>query len=175
MPNPMIFITSGAKGSGKTTFQHQIAKQLQQKGIQIGGFLAFHDFQKDSYSIYNIETEKILKLSQRKPESENSDDPFQFNPHAIMQGRRWITNILNETPDLVIIDEIGIYELNGMVWYDEFTRLCNSSIPLLFSTNIYWLPMIQKKWDINPAYIFYPENFKYPKQAADQIFKWLPH
>ncbi|MGM0497575.1 MAG: nucleoside-triphosphatase [Bacteroidota bacterium] len=171
----MIFITSGAKGSGKTTFQYQIIRHLQQKGIQVSGFLAFHDFQTDSYSIYNIQTQETLKLAQRVSLPEKSNDPFQFIPNTVLQGKKWIKETLDKAPDLVVIDEIGIYELNGKVWCEEFTGLCNSSIPLLFSTNINWLPMIQKQWRLNPTHIFYPEAFRNPEQAAKQIYNSLRH
>lgn len=171
----MIFVTSGFKGSGKTTFQYQIAGQLQQEGIQVRGFLAFHDFQRDSYSIYNIQTHEALQLAQRLPASEKSGGPFQFQTNSVKQGKTWIHNILKENPDLAVIDEIGIYELNGKVWCDAFTRLCNSSVPLLFSTNSQCLPQILKEWELIPSLIFYPEDFQRPKQAAAQIRNHLQY
>src|SRR6056297_931633 len=112
MGNHLIFIIAGPKGSGKTTFQHQVTANLIQTGIKIKGFLAIHDFQADSYSIFNIETHQKLPLAQRIDECKYSKNPFRFNRSTIEQGQEWINDIINHPPDLAVIDEIGIYELH---------------------------------------------------------------
>jgi len=164
-----IFIIAGPKGSGKTTFQHQVTANLRQTGIKIKGFLAFHDFQADSYSIFNIETHQKLPLAQRIDECKYSETPFQFNKSTIEQGREWLKDIINHPPDLAVIDEIGLYELYGKVWSNQFTRICNTSIPLLFSTNIHLLTDIMRTWKLEPNHIFYPAYFQTPEIATDKI------
>lgn len=169
----MIFITTGPRGSGKTTFQHQVTERLQQEGFQVKGFLAFHNFEKDSYSIYNLQTHETLPLAQKIPSLKHTKDPFRFDTHALKQGKEWIENILHELPDLAVIDEIGIYELRGKVWSSMFTRLCNSSVPLFFTAKLKLLPQILKKWELKPDRIFYPEDFQNLKYAAEQISESL--
>ncbi len=171
----MIFIATGPRGSGKTTFQYQVAESLQQEGFQVKGFLAFHDFQKDSYSIYNLQTHETLPLAQKLSSLKHTEDPFRFDTHALKQGKEWIEDILNELPDLAVIDEIGIYELRGKVWSTMFTRLCNSSVPLFFTAKLKLLPQILKEWELKPTHIFYPEDFQNLKYATGQIRDPLQH
>ena len=169
MGNNTVFIITGPKGSGKTTFQHQVTTNLKQTGIKIKGFLATHDFQTDSYSIFNIETHQKLLLAQRIDECKYSENPFRFNKSTIEQGKEWLNDIINHPPDLALIDEIGIYELHGKVWSNQFTQICNTSIPILFSTSIHILNNITTTWKLNPNHIFYPTDFQSPEIAADKI------
>jgi len=165
----MIFVTIGPKGSGKSTFQHNVTKHLKKKGMRVQGIIAFHNYKHDSYSIYNLQTEEELLLSQRVSASRQSENPFHFDSKAVKEGEHWLYKITEEQTDLAVIDEIGIYELHGKVWYNAFSHLCKSTIPLFFSTNKMWSEQVLKKWNMKPTHTFYPPDFHYPEEASNKI------
>jgi nucleoside-triphosphatase THEP1 len=165
----MIFVTIGPKGSGKTTFQHNVTKHLKKKGLRVHGIIAFHNYKDDSYSIYNIQTGEELILSKRVSASRESENPFHFNSNAVKAGEQWLYTIIDKKPDIAVIDEIGIYELHGKVWYNAFSQLYKSTTPLFFSTNEMWSEQVLKMWNIKPTNTFYPSDFHYPEEASVKI------
>ena len=60
-----IFIISGEKESGKTSFLIDILALLQADGFVVGGFVALHDLQPDCYQIKDVKTNEQSPLMQR--------------------------------------------------------------------------------------------------------------
>lgn len=164
-----VFIITGEKKSGKTLFLRNLISSLQQNGLSIGGFFALHNEDTDSYSIKNIQTSEEVLLMKRRFPPQPRPEHFQILQEGLMAGSNWLNQCLNTPPMLIAMDEIGYYELEGMVWYKLFTSLVNSPIPLIFTANINNLSAIIDKWNLCPNSIFYPNDFYNFEHAARLI------
>ena len=164
-----VFIITGEKSSGKTTFLLDLSKMLQQKGYEVGGFVARHDLITDSYILCNLQTNHEVLLMQQIAPFHQSRYHFELFPDGVEAGKNWINAILQKPLQLVVIDEIGRYELAGELWYEGFTNLINSSIPVLFTAKTKHLKIIVEKWKIEPVAIFHPPDFINTKKAFAQI------
>lgn len=168
-----VFIIAGEKKSGKTLFLKNLIPLLQLSGLSIGGFLALHNEKTDSYSIQNIQTTQEVLLMHRRFPPKPRPDHFQIMQKGINAGNDWIDGWLAKPPALITMDEIGYFELEGMVWSNLFTVLVNSSIHLIFTANINNLPAIIKKWNICPIKIFYPRDFQHIEDSARLILSTI--
>lgn len=168
-----IFIISGEKGSGKTTFLIDILNLLQINGFTVDGFVAFHDLQSDCYQIKNIKTNEESPLMQRVGTYDHRPNHFKFFPEGVELGNNCIKELLVQPPNIAIVDEIGGYELAGKLWNNSFTRLVESSIPLLFTTKSRLLKGVVEKWRFKPTIIFHSADFGNPQKAFEHIKSFL--
>lgn len=168
-----IFIISGEKGSGKTTFLLNILSLMQKEGFAVGGFLALHEIESDRYLIKNIKTNEKSLLMQRIAAFELRPNHFKFFPAGVEMGINSMKEILNTPTDIAIIDEIGGYELRGELWSRSFTRLVNSSVPLLFTVKDRLIDKVIAKWRIEPSLIFTPADFIDYNGAFERMKKFF--
>lgn len=168
-----VFIISGDKGSGKSTFLTEILSLLQMNGFAVKGFVALHHVESDSYLIKNVTTSEEYPVMQRVADFEKRPDHFMFFPEGVERGLIWIEEILEQYPDIAVIDEIGGYELQGKLWSDGFARLVKSDIPLIFTLKTKHLHEVVKKWDLDPSIIFDTNDFVNPKKAFKKVQELL--
>lgn len=168
-----IFIVSGGKESGKTSFLIDIISLLQKSGFVAGGFVALHDIESDCYQIKDLRTNEASPLMQRVASFEKRLLHFKFFPEGIEMGNNCIKELLIHPSDIAIVDEIGGYELRGELWSNSFTQLVESSIPLVFSVKDRLLHKVVSKWDIEPTYVFSSANFSEPDKAFERIKRSL--
>ena len=164
-----IYIISGEKGSGKTTFLIDVLNLLQMNDFVVRGFVALHNLQSDSYQIKNIETNEKFPLMQRVASFDEHLNHFKLFSEGVKLGNDCINNLLVHPPDIAIVDEIGGYELSGKLWSSAFTQLINSSIPLFFTTKTKLLDRVMDKWKITPTHIFQSVDFDDPHKAFELI------
>ena len=165
----LIFIVSGEKESGKTTFLINILSLLQTNGYVVGGFVALHDIESDCYHIKNIKTNEESPLMQRVATFEKRPYHFKFFPGGVEKGNDCIEELLVNPPDIAIVDEIGAFELRGKLWSSSFTQLLESSVPLVFSVKERLLDKVVVKWSIEPSHIFSSTDFSDPDKAFKLI------
>lgn len=168
-----IFIVSGEKESGKTTFLINILSLLQLNGFLAGGFVALHNIESDCYEIKDVKTNETTPLMQRVASFEERPHHFKFFPKGVEMGNDCMKRLLIHPPDIAMIDEIGGYELRGKLWSSSFTQLVESSIPLVFSVKDRLLHKVVSKWDIEPTYVFSSANFSEPDKAFERIKRCL--
>ena len=168
-----IFIIAGEKGSGKTTFLLHLLTMLQKEEFKIGGFVALHNFEDDSYFIRNVSTNEELLLMKREAPLEQESCSFELFPEGVTVGNSWINGLLLDPADVVVIDEIGRFELMGELWSKGFTQLVKFPTPLIFTTKTKHVGEILKKWNITPALVYDPSDFEHPEKAFDQMMRFL--
>ena len=145
-----VFIISGDKGSGKSTFLATVLSLLQMNGFVVHGFVALHHLESDTYRIKNVTTNEEF-------------------PEGVEKGLIWMEEMLEQSPDIAVIDEIGGYELQGRLWSDGFTRLIESDTPLIFTVKTKHLHQVIEKWHIDTAFIFEPADFGNPIKIFEKI------
>ena len=168
-----IFIISGDKESGKTTFLINIMSVLQTNGFVVGGFVALHEMESDCYQIKDVMTNEQTPLMQRVATFDKRPHHFQFFPQGVEMGNSCIKELLMHPPDIAIIDEIGGYELREKLWSDNFTQLVASSVPLVFTVKERLLDKVVAKWSIEPTLIFSSKDFSNPNEAYERIKRFL--
>lgn len=138
-------------------------------GFAVGGFVALHDLQTDSYQIKNIVTNEESLLMQRVASFDERPNHFKLFSKGVELGNNYINNLLSHPPDIAIVDEIGGFELSGKLWSSAFTQLVESSIPIIFTTKTKLLDRVMEKWKIVPTHIFHSADFGSPENALERI------
>jgi len=122
-----IFIITGQQGSGKTTFLSELINHLKAEGISVGGFIA-HGFWKDNirdgFELEDLQTGEKIVLSQSEPVAKwKKFRRFYFNPEGFKFGEKILSPERSENMDLIAIDEIGPFELEGKGWRKAIDNL----------------------------------------------------
>jgi nucleoside-triphosphatase THEP1 len=156
---PIIFIITGKTGSGKTTFVARLIKRLRKHNLTISGFLAVRsgsDKQRHLYEIFMLDTGKTMPLAS----GESVKDwikmaNFYFNPEAILYGNSMLNDPQILSKDLIVIDEIGIFELDGQIWADSISRLSSKSDSrMIWVVRDTLIEKVLQKWNLTDAVIF---------------------
>ena len=135
MQNSNVYIISGKQGSGKTTMLKSIIGELQSRDVKLGGFIAEGSWKngiRDGFSLLRIIDNYTIPLCQSEPKKGYFNiGRFWFNPDAIKIGEEAIHITMTKDVDMIVIDEIGIFELQEKIWYNSFMQLLNESKLLL--------------------------------------------
>ncbi len=174
MKNRRIFIITGEQGEGKTTLLKNVTRHLKERQVPLAGFFAEGEWENDSrksFSICDINTgeEKLLCIIEHR-EGFIQAGRFYFNPAALDFGERILQNT---TPDsLVVVDEIGRFELQGKVWADVFRVLLKfSSNSLLFTVRKKFLEKVIQYFGIDNPVIFSCDQDEY--NITQTILKYI--
>ncbi len=131
MPNNFVYIITGEQGEGKTTMLKSVVSLLRKADIKVGGFIAegtWKDGVRDGFSLVRIGNHITFPLCQTEPKKGYIHlRRFWFNPEAIETGEEIIRSSLTEKADVVVLDEVGIFELEGKVWHRAFTHLLKTN------------------------------------------------
>lgn len=146
---------------------------LQSKGFVVGGFVALHEIESDSYQIKDSRTQKQAPLMQRVATFDERPNHFKFFPKGIEMGNNCIQDLLIHHPHIAVIDEIGGYELRGKLWSDSFTQLVASSVPLIFTVKERLLFKVVEKWNIKPTLIISPLSFINVDETVERMKRFL--
>jgi nucleoside-triphosphatase THEP1 len=120
----MIFIVTGGKDAGKTTFAHDVILVLQKKGFVVCGFLSIGKQVTDrrkQFDLFDLAERKSWPLAE--PEKKQGYMPcgrYYFNPGTVDRGEAIVRTAISDKADLVVMDEIGKCELLGKIWDSVF-------------------------------------------------------
>jgi nucleoside-triphosphatase len=148
-----IFIVTGPTGSGKSVFLSQLVTALQAEKIRISGFVADKHFPADRdyfYEIRDVQSGRSIMLSSREPaEGWLKTGNFYFNPLAVAYGNELLTGLQNRDTDLIVIDEIGPFELEGRMWAGAVSRLlAETDLPMIWVVRYGLVEQVIRKWDL---------------------------
>ena len=143
--------------------------ELHSNGFVVGGFVALHKIESDSYQIKDSRTQKQSPLMQRIATYDERPNHFKFFAKGVGMGNNCIQELLIHHPDIAVIDEIGGYELRGKLWSDSFTQLVATSFPLIFTVKERLLDKVVEKWNIEPTLIFSPLSFNNVDETVEQM------
>lgn len=174
-----VYIVHGKQGSGKTTFLIQLISQLKKEGLSIGGIIA-HGFwkndQRNHFVLENIMTgESLLYCTREAQKDRQKIRHFYINP----DGESFGFNALNinnlKSIDLVVIDEVGPFEMEGKGWAQAIDNLVqNSKLPMIWVIRDSLVNDVINKWNLNPENLFNIEEISYSEVSA-QLLKDLIH
>ncbi len=159
---PKIYLLTGERDSGKTTFLKNIIEQLMEKGITIDGFYAEKKFLDNTFSGYNLvhilDGTKHEFLILKSDLSDPNSSRFKIDSNTLNMGYQWL-NEISTSVELIIIDEIGKWELKGKGWAKALENLLkNPKQPILLVVREKFLEDLITHFNMDNYSIFNAEN-----------------
>ncbi len=123
-------VITGATGSGKTTLTRAVIERLRSRGVHVAGVLApglLTDGRRTGFDLVNLATGERAPLAR---EQGNVGGPharwsrFAFSPEGLALGRRALTDDARGA-DVVVVDEVGPFELSGGGWAQPLDALAH--------------------------------------------------
>jgi len=154
-----VIIITGEIGSGKTTLISAISSQLTKSGIKTGGIIAsaiYENTTKVGYTILDIATDQKRQLSHiYDTEGLARVGRYFFIPEALDFGREALSVEKNRESQIVLIDEIGAWELQGQGWASCLNELIiNCNMPLIITVRKSYVALVIENWMLqNPLVI----------------------
>ena len=146
-----VVLITGEIGSGKTTLISGISLRLKASGILTGGIIAsavYENETKTGYKIQDVSTEKEMQLSHiNDTEGLARVGRYFFIPEAIDFGRDALSVERNHNAQIVFIDEIGAWELQGQGWASSLNELIiNCDMPLIITVRKSFVDLVIENW-----------------------------
>ncbi len=125
MTDKKVIIIKGAVGEGKTTKLQHLSNLLLKKDILVSGFLASASFiggERNTYKLQKIGSDESTILCSTIPhDGYEKIGKYYFNNKSIGYGEQIISE--NISNNVIVIDEIGRFELDGKVWHNSLASL----------------------------------------------------
>jgi nucleoside-triphosphatase THEP1 len=154
-----VILVTGDVSEGKTTFVAELSRMLLDKGISVGGFYApriMHNNQTRGYDLVSIETgEKFSFLGLKRNVSAGDIGKYEINVETLKQGKRILSPENIQGKDVIVVDEIGRLELNGLGWKSSLEKLLSApNLCLVLTVREDIVNGVVEKFDIRNALIF---------------------
>jgi nucleoside-triphosphatase THEP1 len=133
-----IFIITGSRGSGKTTFLENLTLELKNQSVLTAGFKAKGFWQNNTRSHFEIvdliTEEKRLFCTVEQVSGWEKIGHYYLNPLAVDFGEEILEPNQSNQFSLFAIDEIGTFELQGKGWFNAIQKRIKSSpnIPMIW-------------------------------------------
>ena len=151
--HPGVFFITGEVGQGKTTLLKAIVSRLKEKGYHIHGILAegyWVNNERTGFDLQDLNGSVRMPLCRTQPfDNWELYGRFYFNPEAIKHGKRILSVSNMKQADIVVLDEIGRFELEGRLWADEVTELVKQNIILILVVRKRFIQNVINKWALN--------------------------
>ncbi|NLA38330.1 MAG: nucleotide kinase [Methanomicrobiales archaeon] len=154
-----VFIITGEQGQCKTTFLHLVLSLTVGANVRIRGVLApghVRDGRRSGFTLIDLATGEHEELCSIDPDPEcEIHGRYYFRPEGLAFGRSALAPPDPRETDLVVIDEVGRFELQGAVWADRIDRLVAlPHPPMIWTVRRRLLDTVIQNWEIkNPVVI----------------------
>jgi nucleoside-triphosphatase THEP1 len=154
-----IYAITGQIHEGKTNFTEQLIIRLKKNNIKTKGFLAkgrFENNQRSEFFIQDIESGHSEKLCSLKGSVGNlKTERFVFHNLGLEFGTKLLNSDIISPDEIVVIDEIGPYELKGKGWSEPIEKLINkSNFKMIWVVRKSLIYDIFRRFGIMDGYIF---------------------
>jgi nucleoside-triphosphatase THEP1 len=154
-----IFVVTGKIGAGKTTFVKKLAEIFRQENMSTGGFFServMEDQVTTGYDLVNAETgERRVFLRQNGVGDFEKIGRFSVDPAGLEMGRAILNSAGLSNARIIIIDEIGSFELDGHGWSDGFERLlADKKKHIIITVRDSNLQKVMDKWKFEGSVVF---------------------
>ena len=147
-------IITGERGAGKTTLAAAVVERLRAADMRVGGILApgvYRDGRRYSFEVLAVATGERRPLSARDPEPGWIEEQcFWVDPAGYALGN---AALAAGDADVVVVDEVGPWELAGSGWAARLDALAAGDVPLLLVVRGKCLFDVVTRWGLEPAAI----------------------
>ena len=147
-----VVILTGATGSGKTTMTGAAVEQLRRAGVRVGGILApgyLTEGRRTGFDLINLATGERAALAHEQQDTEVRHaqwSRFAFSPEGLALGARALGQDAVAS-DVVVVDEVGPFELSGGGWsaaLDALSRGFEGSLLLVVRESV--VDAVRARW-----------------------------
>lgn len=172
-----IFIITGKQGSGKTTFLYNLVLFLKEKNIYVGGIAAKGIWEKSNrvgFDIINLMNGQSKNLCSKYYQNNwLKTGSFFFNPEGILFGEKILTFENSKFPEIIVIDEIGPFELRGQVWAKKINELLVlPDLLMIWVVRKSLLEKVKQNWDFQPVSVWEVGDSE-PYKAGEFILNYI--
>lgn len=158
--NRRIFIITGGKAEGKTTFAGKVAAFLKEHRLKPAGFLAERIMKGEEttgYDLVNVETGERINIltSGDDIKAAGRIGKFTISMAGFAYGEKILHQQIHHRRRLVFIDEVGALELRGQGWsasMDQLLEKSHNNIVLVVRDE--FLDKVKERWNLKDAVEF---------------------
>lgn len=147
-----MVIVTGKRGSGKTGLVTQVAARLRAAGLRVGGIVApgtYRDGRRYAFDVVALASGERRPLSARDPQPGWIEEKcFWADPAGLALGR---AALVPDGADVIVVDEVGPWELAGSGWAERLDELVSGTVPLLLVVRSACLFDVVSRWDLAPV------------------------
>lgn len=173
-----IFIITGGKAAGKTTFAGKLASFLKEKGVKPAGFLAERIMKGEEttgYDLLNVETGERAEIlrSGEVAGAAGKIGKFVISHSGLAFGEKILRQQAHHSRRLVFIDEVGALELRGEGWssaVDQLIQESRNNVVLVVRDE--FLERVKERWNLKDVVEFNIRSVDC-NDAAENIVKTI--
>jgi nucleoside-triphosphatase THEP1 len=167
-------IVAGGTGSGKTTLVTAVVEHLRARGVRVAGILApgyLAGGRRSGFDLVNLATGERAPLAREEdhvagPHSRWSR--FAFTPEGLALGHKALGEDARGA-DVVVVDEVGPFELSGGGWADALDALAaTSSGTMLLVVREAVIDAVKAKWGSAETAVYDVASAS-PQEIADRL------
>lgn len=151
---PPRFIITGEQGEGKTALLLRILADLTDQGIRIQGIAApgyFSDGIRSGFDILDVHSGRTVELCSAIPTANSRQyGRYYFRSEGLAFGKE----ILSQAPlqgqvDLLVIDEVGRFEIAGKVWGECIDQIMRTPFPpMIWTVRRSFIDAVTSRWPV---------------------------
>jgi len=174
-----VFIVTGSVGEGKTTFAKNLIEFFREKNISTVGIISERVMTGSlttGYDLVNIETgEKKVFLRQNEECGSEKIGRFTICPEGLAMGRAALHSLVPRENRIIIIDEVGLLELQDKGWSECLKKLLQvQGNSILLSVRDKFVNEVKIKFDLGDVITFNIIETDY-FDAGRLIMEKIPH
>jgi nucleoside-triphosphatase THEP1 len=147
-----LYILSGDTGSGKTTRAAEVVEGVRARGLRVGGILApglLDNGRRTGFDVVNLASGESAPLAREDAGGSASHaqwSRFAFSPEGLALGSRALGPDARDA-DVVLVDEVGPFELAGGGWAPALDRLAGEHEgPVLLVVRASIVDAVKRRW-----------------------------
>ncbi|HEX2969842.1 MAG TPA: nucleoside-triphosphatase [Bacteroidales bacterium] len=167
-----VFLVTGDKAQGKTTFTKKVVELLKKNDVPVSGFLAERVMDNEETTGYNLvnaesgESEPFLRASSE--EGRKKIGKFIIIPEGLAFGKKILHKKL-KGKTIIVVDEVGALELRDEGWAENINMLLEKSDNhLILVVRNDFVINVNEKWNFNNPIQFNITGYT-PEQAGEII------
>lgn len=143
-------LITGDKGEGKTSLAEATVRNLQTRGYSVAGILAqglWNDGTRAGFDIVDIATGQRAPLARAGETSDVMFGHFAFLPEGLRVGREALSPEKLARADVIVIDEVGRWELENGGWATQLDALMSvPPKPTILVTRDQFADEVANRW-----------------------------